>query len=551
MNYQRQLYKVGVIGILIVLLLSLTACNTGKSGTNTGAQSKIPSEATAAIGKTYNQLKEEYPNYTTVDAEGEETYASFYDAAFPFLGSPDAEYNFVFYGTQDGPPLVDVAEYYGNELRCIGVTGEVGDLFPEMKEDMSFEDFFAWLEVDDYTYNDWDVLDGPGGEALTFEYKDFNIDIEALGSLKTKILKKDYPVLITKGDMLQNDEYLQKTWEKLYSTAVEGNSNANIQNYGPMAFDGENIYYSLPITDLDEDGLLKYGIFESSLDGTSDNQIAETDEDLMFLNLYDGKLYGTSYGGNVIAIDLITGETNVIMEDYAYRMRILDGRIYYASEWTIYSCDLDGNDRKEIVTVPSHIWNLDFGISDLAVDNGKVYYIALSQEWEPEYPQAEEDPLVYTYEKVYSKQIEGGEDSETLIYEAEKDDSIDNIQVNGNDVYFIVSHWYDGEEKVTLYCNGKPVENNGTSLTNGFGIETNVYFVDNDDIYTINQYEDSTISIFRNGEKIKTLENSKGLIGPNTFNISENSFYWYDGSAVIESMDLDTLEVKTVIDKTN
>ena len=207
----------------IVLCFGVVACgrqqDPGNQGTTpeqttaptTTAQSKISPEAKAAVGKTFNQLKKEYPDYVT----GNEMYINFSDAGYPYLGLSNAQYSFVFFGTQAGPGLADVGKYYGNKIKCIGVTGKVSGLFPAMTTDLSFNDFFSFLGVQKYDYNNWKATDRPGGGELSFKYKGFDIVIDADGSQSTKIVKKNYPILITKGDTTINDNFVQKTDNKL------------------------------------------------------------------------------------------------------------------------------------------------------------------------------------------------------------------------------------------------------------------------------------------------------------------------------------------------
>jgi len=220
--------KIMIVLMTIVLCFGLSACGSKKQNDNNPStqtntqvtqqntanesQNQIPNGAITAIGKTFNQLKKEYPDYVAEDANA----ASFLEADFPYLGLPDAQYSFVFFGTQEGDILADLGKYYGNQIKCIGATGTVGNIFPEMTTDLSFKDFFSFLGVKKYTFNDWKATDRPAPGALIFKYEGYDIVIDADDSQSKKIVKQSYPILITKGDKTINDHYYNKVFNKLY-----------------------------------------------------------------------------------------------------------------------------------------------------------------------------------------------------------------------------------------------------------------------------------------------------------------------------------------------
>lgn len=174
----------------------------------------IPDEAISAIGKTFSQLQDEYPDYGTED-NGMDTYMEFGGAAFPYLGAPDAKYNFVFFGTQWGPSLGDIASYFGDEMECIGVIGKVQDLFPGTEGELSFDEFFKPLGPVVCSGSGWGSSDDPLVGQLSFSYMDFDFTIRADGSETEEMIKGSFYTLMTQGDILRNEEYLVKTQEKL------------------------------------------------------------------------------------------------------------------------------------------------------------------------------------------------------------------------------------------------------------------------------------------------------------------------------------------------
>lgn len=98
------------------------------------------------IGKTLSELKNEHP-------EGEFIVSldGFPDSAAICFGDPDGEYLYYFFGTQSGD-----AEKAMNEcedrLKCAGFITAANILFPDMEDEMAFEDFFSLIGVDDYEY---------------------------------------------------------------------------------------------------------------------------------------------------------------------------------------------------------------------------------------------------------------------------------------------------------------------------------------------------------------------------------------------------------------
>ena len=119
------------------------------------------------IGRTLSELKKEYP-------EGEFIVKpdGFPGHAAVCFGVPKAEYLYYFFGTQSGD-----AEKAMNEcedrLKCAGFLTTTNVLFPEMKDDMGFEDFFSLIGVEDYEYFGEDTITAEGW--LRFTYNDMEV----------------------------------------------------------------------------------------------------------------------------------------------------------------------------------------------------------------------------------------------------------------------------------------------------------------------------------------------------------------------------------------
>lgn len=120
------------------------------------------------IGKTLSELKNEYP-------EGEFVVRldGFPDAAAACFGEQGAEYVSFFFGGQSGDFEKTMNECE-DQLRCAGFITTADVLFPDMEEEMFFEDFFSLIGVDDYEYfMGEEVISGEGW--LRFMYHDMEV----------------------------------------------------------------------------------------------------------------------------------------------------------------------------------------------------------------------------------------------------------------------------------------------------------------------------------------------------------------------------------------
>ena len=90
------------------------------------------------IGKTLSELKKEHPEGELVVKPG-----GFPDYAAICFGDPEAEYVSYFFGTQSGDAEKAMNEYE-DQLKCAGFITTASILFPDMEDDMPFEDFFSF-----------------------------------------------------------------------------------------------------------------------------------------------------------------------------------------------------------------------------------------------------------------------------------------------------------------------------------------------------------------------------------------------------------------------
>ena len=160
------------------------------------------------IGRTLHELKNEYPEgELIVKPDG------FPGHAAVCFGAPEAEYLYYFFGTQSGD-----AEKAMNEcedrLKCAGFITTTNVLFPEMKDDMAFEDFFSLIGVEDYEYFGKDTITAEGW--LRFTYNDMEVMVNtnepATGGgwnvTGAEIVKSNAPVSIVDPQILNTNQDL-------------------------------------------------------------------------------------------------------------------------------------------------------------------------------------------------------------------------------------------------------------------------------------------------------------------------------------------------------
>ena len=168
------------VGIAIIFLLAsftFSACApvapSDQTSEGSGASTEIPGYSNTStpeffndIGKTLSKLKNEYP-------EGEFVVRldGFPDCAAICFGEPEAEYVSYFFGTQSGDAEKAMNEYE-DQLKCAGFVTTANILFPNMEDEMSFEDFFSLIGVDDYEYLGEDTI---AAGWLRFMYNDMEV----------------------------------------------------------------------------------------------------------------------------------------------------------------------------------------------------------------------------------------------------------------------------------------------------------------------------------------------------------------------------------------
>lgn len=154
------------------------------------------------IGKTLSELKTEHPEGELIVRPG-----GFPDFAAVCFGEPEAESVYYFFGTQSGDAEKAMNECE-DQLKCAGFVTTASILFPDMEDDMSFEDFFSWIGVDDYEYLlGPEVITGEGW--LRFTYHDMEVMVNTNEAAPgggwdftgAEIVKRDAPVSIADPEL--------------------------------------------------------------------------------------------------------------------------------------------------------------------------------------------------------------------------------------------------------------------------------------------------------------------------------------------------------------
>lgn len=173
----------------VILLLTMTVSLVGCMEKKRVADAEIPAFLDG-IGKTYAQLREEYPDAVITSDNG-----GLPDAAAIYFGNPDEEYQHLIFATQYAP-FDEISEATKNQLQCAGYLTSVEVLFPQAAN-RSVEEFFAAIGVADYTseleiYEEW----------LMFEYRGWTVDLNTAADSRDangnfvgiELVKGNYPV---------------------------------------------------------------------------------------------------------------------------------------------------------------------------------------------------------------------------------------------------------------------------------------------------------------------------------------------------------------------
>ena len=153
------------------------------------------------IGKTLSELKNEHPEGKfIVSLDG------FPDSAAACFGEQGADYVSFFFGGQSGD-FEKAMNECEDQLKCAGFFTTAGTLFPDMEDDMSFQDFFSLIGVDDYEYLGEDMI---AEGWLRFMYSGMEVMVNTNQAAAdggwnvtgAKIVKSNAPVSIVDTEIL-------------------------------------------------------------------------------------------------------------------------------------------------------------------------------------------------------------------------------------------------------------------------------------------------------------------------------------------------------------
>ena len=191
------------IAIIMCLLVSFTF-----SACAPAAPSGQTPEFFHDIGKTLSELKKEHPEgELIVRLDGSP------DSAAICFGDPEAEYLYYFFGTQSGDAEKAMNECE-DQLKCAGFVTTASILFPDMEDDMSFEDFFSLIGVDDYEYFGEDTITAQGWLRFTYEGMEVMVNTNETNtgggweSTGAEIVKRTAPVSIADPEISNTNQDL-------------------------------------------------------------------------------------------------------------------------------------------------------------------------------------------------------------------------------------------------------------------------------------------------------------------------------------------------------
>lgn len=171
------------------------------------------------IGKTLSELKKEHPEgELIVKPDG------LPDSAAICFGEPGAEYLYYFFGAQSGDAEKAMNER-ADQLKCAGFLTTANILFPDMEDDMSFEDFFSLIGVDDYEYFGEDTITAQGW--LSFKYHGMEVMVNTSEATPgggwdftgAEIVKSNAPVSIVDPEISNTNSDLADAMQPVVNTA--------------------------------------------------------------------------------------------------------------------------------------------------------------------------------------------------------------------------------------------------------------------------------------------------------------------------------------------
>ena len=210
--------------IFLLVLFACSACapvapndqisedsNIAENGVSTeipGYRNTSTPEFFSDIGKTLSELKNKYPEGKfIVSLDG------FPDIAAACFGEQGAEYVYFFFGGHSGDFEKTMNECE-EQIKCSGFITTANILFTDMEDDMSFQDFFSLIGVDDYEYFGEDTITAEGW--LRFTYNGMEVMVNTNEAVVgggwdvtgTERVKSNAPVSIVAPEILNTNQDL-------------------------------------------------------------------------------------------------------------------------------------------------------------------------------------------------------------------------------------------------------------------------------------------------------------------------------------------------------
>lgn len=193
-----------IVSVIVTFVFLLTGCASVEKNEETAS---IP-EFFNDIGKTLTELKSEYPEGEfIVNLDG------FPDSAAACFGEPEMEYVYFFFGGQSGD-FEKVMNGYEEQIKCAGLITKANILFVDMEDDMSFQDFFSLIGVDDYEYFGEDTKTAEGWLRFTYNGMEVMVNTNEASAdggwnvTGAEIVKSNAPVSIVDPEILNTNQDL-------------------------------------------------------------------------------------------------------------------------------------------------------------------------------------------------------------------------------------------------------------------------------------------------------------------------------------------------------